>query len=291
MSLDLPPIMLLRAFDAAGRHRSFKRAAEVLHVTPSTISHQITELEAHLGVSLFVRERRGVALTPEGSALLQEVAPAFERLRAATTAIRRGGQPTAVRISANPFFAAEILVPQIAAFDAAFPGISIHVSATETLEDPRDGRVDFCVRMGAAPAPGLDRHELYAVSIAPVVGAQISSLAPPRIDFPFHGNSAWQQWSARVAQELDPNTPVRQFSSYDAALRAAAQGLGVTLAMLPVVQPWLDQGLLQRVVGAPEMSIGPLELLSRPLTPSASTLRAVRDWLIAAFRAAAQSAC
>lgn len=131
----------------------------------------------------------------------------------------------------------------------------------------------------------------YAVSIAPVVGAQISSLAPPRIDFPFHGNSAWQQWSARVAQELDPNTPVRQFSSYDAALRAAAQGLGVTLAMLPVVQPWLDQGLLQRVVGAPEMSIGPLELLSRPLTPSASTLRAVRDWLIAAFRAAAQSAC
>lgn len=287
MAHDLPPVVLLRAFDAAGRHLSFKRAAEALHVTPSTISHQIADLETQLGVALFVRARSGLQLTAEGGALLAEVAAAFERLRAATARLRSGGQPSVVRISANPFFAAEMIVPQIAAFDARFPGVAIHVSATEALEDPRDGAVDFCVRLGATDIPGLERWPLYPVTIAPVTAARAPEASPARIDFPFHSSSAWQQWSSRVGVALDASASTRQFNSYAAAMRATAQGLGVSLGMFPVVQPWLRSGQLLRVPGQPELALGTLELLARPFTPSETTLRGVRDWLVQTLREAA----
>ena len=280
--MELPPIILLRAFDAAGRHGSFRRAAEFLNVTPSTISHQIADLEQWLGVQLFVRAARGLQLTNEGTLLLQDVAPAFERLRSATARLRSGGQPTTLRVSANPFFATEILLPLMADFDAAFPHLALHVSATETLEDPRDGAVDFCVRTRAADAPGLERVALFALEVAAVA----TTTAPlPRIDYPFQGHSVWSIWQQRGGPPLSGNGAVRHFSNFDAAQRAAARGLGVTLTLLPIAQPWLRANGL-RIVDPFRVEFGMLELVSRELTPQQRTLRDVRDWLVAAFRAA-----
>lgn len=287
MSNDLPPVVLLRAFDAAGRHLSFTRAASALHVTPSTISHQIADLEAWLGVQLFVRSPRGLGLTAEGADLLDDVAGAFERLRAASARLRLRGQPVTVRVSANPFFASEVLIPLIPGFDAAFPGHVLHVHATEALEDPRDRSVDFCVRFGAVDEPGLERATLYEVAVAPVRGAGSTTEGAPRIDFPFRGASAWRQWAERSGSVLDPGPGVRQFNTFQAAMRAVAQDLGVGLGLLPVIQRWIDGGLLRRVEGLPAVGLGPIDLVHRPLAPSEATLRAVRDWLVAAFRGAA----
>jgi LysR family transcriptional regulator, glycine cleavage system transcriptional activator len=287
MADDLPPLVLLRAFDAAGRHFSFARAAESLHLTPSTISHQIADLERHLGASLFVRGPRGLTLTATGAELLADVAAAFERLRAAGARLRRRGQPSTIRISANPFFAAEVLIPLIEAFDRAFPGQSLHVQATEALEDPRDLGVDFCVRSGALDVPGLERHPLYAVEIAPVTGGRGRTAARACIDFPFKGESAWRRWEQLGGGRRPAGGPVRRFSSYHAAMRAAAEGLGTTLGMLPVVQPWLRSGRLRRVPRQPAVPLGTLDLVCRPFTPTERTLRRMRDWLIEAFKAAA----
>lgn len=287
MADDLPPLVLLRAFDAAGRHLSFARAAHALHVTPSTISHQIADLERHLGTALFVRGPRGLALTASGADLLSDVAAAFERLRAAGARLRRRGQPAMIRISANPFFAAEVLIPLIGAFDAAFPGQSLHVQATEALEDPRDLGVDFCVRSGATDVAGLERHPLYAVEIAPVAGGRGRAASRGCIDFPFKGDSAWRRWEQLGGGKRPTTGPTRQFSSYHAAMRAASEGLGTTLGMLPVVQPWLRSGRLRRVPRQPAVPLGTLDLVCRPFTPSERTLRRMRAWLVEAFRAAA----
>ncbi len=282
--MDLPPVALLRAFDAAGRHGSFKMAAAFLNVTPSTISHQIADLELYLGVSLFHRQPRGLALTAEGAALLVDVADAFERLRTASARLRQRGQPLAVRVSANPFFAAEILIPLIESFDATFPGMSIHVSATEQLEDPRDGAIDFCIRLGVSDWPGLEAQTLYPVFAAPVIAANHAAALPARIDFAYHGESAWQVWSRRGGAAVNTSSGARVFNSYNAAMRAVMEGLGVSLAKLPVIQPWFDQGRARRYGECAPVSLGNLYLLSRPLTPTQTRLREVRDWLVTQFR-------
>ncbi|MCB1641092.1 MAG: LysR family transcriptional regulator [Xanthomonadales bacterium] len=282
---DLPPVAWLRAFDAAGRHGSFRAAAEFLNVTPSTISHQIADLERHLGVQLFERSARAVRLTQTGAELLADVAAAFSRLREATGRIRQRGQPVGVRISANPFLTAEVLVPLIAAFDQQFPDQRIQISATEVMEDPRDGRVDFCIRFGEGDWPGLERLPLYPVCAIPVSAPDLADL-PARIDYPFRGQSAWQAWVARGGPVLPSSSVVRWFSDFAAAIRAAVQGVGITLAVWPVVQPLLRAGRLRRVDAA-EVPLGQLYLLSRPLTPQQHQLRSVRDWLTQVLRDAA----
>jgi LysR family transcriptional regulator, glycine cleavage system transcriptional activator len=285
--MELPPVTLLRAFDAAGRHGSFKLAAQLLHVTPSTISHQIADLEHYLGVALFHRQARGLKLTAEGAALLTDVSEAFERLRAATARLRVQGQPVSIRISANPFFAAEVLIPLIESFDAAFPGVSIHVSATEQLEDPRDGAVDFCVRFGSGDWPGLESHCLYPVFAVPLISTSVDTQDPARIDFNYSGSSAWQIWAQRGGEAIKTGTATRVFNSYGAAMRAVSQGLGVSIAMMPVSQPWIDQGRVQRYGNHPSVALGNLYLVCRPLTPAQTRLRDIRDWLISQFRKSA----
>ena len=279
---EMPPIVLLRAFDAAGRHGSFKQAAVYLHVTPSTISHQIADLESHLGVQLFQRLPRGLRLTAEGSALLEDVSAAFVRLRDATARLRGRGQPMLVRISANPFVASEILVPLIESFEQAFPGRSLQVSATEALEDPRDGAIDFCVRFGDGAWPGLDIHRLYPLSAVPVVATSVTDHAPACVDYPFRDISAWDGWRLRGGSSVGMGRQVRSFNSYGAAMRAVELGLGVSLALWPVVQPWISGGRV-RLHSDASLPLGDLWLLSRPLSPSQATLLGVRDWLIQAL--------
>jgi len=278
--MELPPVTLLRAFDAAGRHGSFKAAAEFLSVTPSTISHQIADLEQYLGVSLFHRLSRGLQLTPEGAALLTDVADAFERLRAATARLRVQGQPASIRISANPFFASEILIPLIEPFDTAFQGVAIHISATEQLEDPRDGAIDFCIRFGASEWPGLDARLLYPVFALPMIGTNADANNPARIDFNYSGSSAWRIWAQRGGEAVITSSTTRMFSSYSAAMRAMAQGLGVSIAMMPVTQPWVDQGHIRAYGKHRPVALGNLYLISRPLTPAQTRLRDIREWLI-----------
>lgn len=279
---DLPPLALLRAFDAAGRHLSFKAAASSLHVSASTISHQVADLEQYLGVQLFQRQTRGLSLTGEGVALLAEVSVAFSQLRAATTRLRTRGQPMVIRISANPFLASEILMPLIEAFELAFEGRSVHLSATEALEDPRDGGVDFCIRFGDGIWPGLERVALYPVSAVPVIAPSVRGL-PALVDYPFRGQSAWKMWELRGGAVIPGNGIVRSFSSFQAAMAATAQGLGVSLAVWPVVQRWIGDGRLV-LHDQSSVPLGHLDLLCRPLSPAQSTLRSVRDWLVAALR-------
>jgi LysR family transcriptional regulator, glycine cleavage system transcriptional activator len=285
--MDLPPVILLRAFDAAGRHGSFKKAADFLSVTPSTISHQIADLESYMGVALFHRQSKGITLTAEGATLLTDVADAFERLRAATARLRVQGQPVSVRISANPFFASEILIPLIESFDEIFHGVTIHISATEQLEDPRDGAIDFCVRFGPTEWTGLECHLLYPVFAAPLIGINGDMKNPSRIDYKYADSSAWAIWSQRGGHAIHTSSVHRMFNSYSPAMRAMSQGLGVSIGMMPVTQPWIDQGHVKPYGNHQWIPLGNLYLISRPITSAQTRLIAIRDWLVLQFRKSA----
>lgn len=279
--MDILPLHSLRAFDAAGRHGSFKVAANLLHVTPSAISHQIADLERYLGVRLFERRAGKVRLTASGEQLLADIAAPFEQLRAASARLRIAGQPSTVRLSANPFFADEVLTPALAAFAQQFPALTVHIESTEELRDPRDGRIDFCIRFAGSQEPGLASELLYPVEAMIVAAGEVSAL----IDCPFHGASAWSHWRQRGGRV--PNVPrILHFSSYNAALRAAARGLGATIALAPTIQPWLSARHIE-ACDDQRLSMGAMHFLHRPIAPSQRVLAAVRQWWVAAIQRAA----
>lgn len=279
----LPPLMLLRAFDAAGRLGSFRAAAEALHVTASAISHQISDLEAYLGVQLFRRQSRGIGLTAAGQRYLGAVADAFQQLRLATLDLKTPDLPSTVRISCSPFFCSEFLLAAMDDFDAQFPGLDMEVSVTESLENPSDGQADFAIRFGQGHWPQAEVMVLAVMQACPVMAPGKDAAALARIDFRFNGQSAWAAWQARGLPLLGSDGSARRFSNFDAAVRAAEHGLGLSLGLLPLINGWLESGRLICVPGYPPAPVGNLCLLSRPLDASQPGLRAVRDWLFARF--------
>src|SRR5690606_13153732 len=123
----LPPLTALRYFEAAARHLSFTKAAAELNVTHSAISHQVKALEDWLGVRLFRRLNRALALTEAGQVYRVPVREAFERLAAGTRAVQARGGSGPLTVSTMPSFAAKWLVPRLRSFREAWPDIDVRL--------------------------------------------------------------------------------------------------------------------------------------------------------------------
>ena len=131
----LPPLNALRAFEAAGRHLSFTKAAEELHVTPAAVSHQVKALEQYLGVPLFRRLTRALLLTDAGQAALPLLHDGFDRLEEAVERMRAHETGGEIKVSAAPTFAAKWLVPRLGRFRAVHPDIDVRIDANMRVVD------------------------------------------------------------------------------------------------------------------------------------------------------------
>lgn len=127
----LPPLNALRAFEAAARQLNFRLAADELGVTQGAVAQHVRALEADLGLKLFVRQARGLALTDHGRSYATQLRRAFDLIRDATTAMRGG--PSRLTISVTPTFAAKWLITRLPAFTAEHPQIELSILATENL--------------------------------------------------------------------------------------------------------------------------------------------------------------
>src|SRR5690606_27259335 len=133
----LPSLNGLRAFEAAGRHLSFSKAAEELHVTPAAISQQIKALEEQLGIKLFRRLNRALELTDHGSLLLPGVSAGFEQIAGAVYRVRAAGERNSVNVETSPGFASKWLLPRLEGFKARHRDIEVRISASMELVDLR----------------------------------------------------------------------------------------------------------------------------------------------------------
>src|SRR6266436_4147756 len=142
---------------SVARHRSFRRAAAELGVTPSAISQAVRTLEARVGVALFARTTRSVGLTEAGQRFLERAAPAFDELVAAAEAARDLGQsPTGLlRLAAPRAVVPLILEPAIASFCQAYPEIELEIAASDEMVDLAAGRFDAGIRLGQFIAPDM----------------------------------------------------------------------------------------------------------------------------------------
>src|SRR6188768_3853689 len=129
MAAPLPPLSSLRAFEAAARLMSFRKAAEELSVTPAAISHQLKTLEDYLGVRLFRRANRRVELTAPARAALPYLHEGFKSLAEGVERLRRAEQNNLLTVSAAPSFAAKWLMPRLHTFVTRYPQIDVRLLA------------------------------------------------------------------------------------------------------------------------------------------------------------------
>jgi LysR family glycine cleavage system transcriptional activator len=296
MTRRLPSLNALRAFEAAGRHLSFTRAAEELHVTPAAISHQVKALEAHLGVQLFRRLNRALLLTDAGQLCLPGVGEGFDRLAAAMAGLEERDARGALTVSVSPSFASKWLVPRLERFTTAYPEIDVRVSASMALVDFQREDVDLAIRYGRGKYPGLRVDPLLQDSIAPMCSPRLRDGARPirvlgdlRRHTLLHDDSMsfddaapdWRMWLAAAGVEgVDTDRGMR-FSQFDLAIQAAIDGAGVVLGFRSLVADDLAAG---RLVIPFDLSL-PLSFAYYVVAPEATADRpkvaAFRDWLLA----------
>ncbi len=292
MADRLPPLNSLRLFEAAGRHLSFKQAAAELHLTPSAVSHGIQGLEAWLGVPLFARANRSLALTAAGAAYLPTVRAALAALAEGAAAMPGRRPAVRLRISVAPTFGLRWLIPNLPAFSAAHPAIEVMVDTDHRAVDiPRDG-VDLAIRMGEGGWPGVEadclvREALVPVA-APAVAAGIRShrdlAAVPRL----HVSSVredWQSWSALAGTDPGGSDRGPRFDTIHMALEAAAQGLGVAIGRLPLVAGDIAAGRLAPVLGPPRTCRTGYWLVTARDGPARPEIRAFGAWIRGALTA------
>lgn len=260
----LPPLNALRNFEAVARLGSFAAAATDLHVTHWAVGKQIRLLEDWFGVPLFERQARGVALTDEGAALLHDVSNAFDRLAAGATRLRHDESARRVsgivRVNVLASFALCWLLPRVADFQSRYPDIDLRISTTSRKLRYIGGAFDIGVRTGHEEGAGIVSrplmadHRIPACSPALLQRSPIHSVADLRHHTLLHSAStrtAWSYWLREAgAADLRANRHVEYDHAY-MQLAAAVEGLGVTLASLPLIERDIAAGRLVCPIAAP----------------------------------------
>jgi len=283
----LPSLNALRVFEAAARRLSFRRAAEELALTPTAVSHQIRLLEDRLGLPLFTRQARRVALTEAGQRLYPVLRDSFDSIGQTLAALRAPSPRLAVTVSATRGFAAQWLLPRLPAFADAHPDIDLHLHASDAPVDLLAGQVDLALRYGRTPPPGLHADHLLACRFAPVCSPRLDLHDParlssfPRLRFEWRQRDRatpdWPLWF-RKAGVAAGDAPERMFSDESHAIVAAISGQGVLLANLALVAGELRDGTLVQPFG-PVLEGHPIRVLWPPRHAGNDAVARVRAWL------------
>jgi DNA-binding transcriptional LysR family regulator len=268
MAHKLPPLSALRVFEAAGRRGGFTAAAAELGVTPSAVSHGVRALEDALGVPLFHRDQRGMRLTPAGETLLHEASRAFEGLSRCVEALTGSRAARGLTGSVAPTFATRWLLPRLPDLRRRHPSLDLAISTEREHVELGDGRFDFAIRMAGAPVGPAEWHRLAPVGLVPVAAADCRlplSEALARLPA-IHVTAAGEDWASWAAlRGLNPPDPSRglRFDTIGLALDAAAAGLGLALARLPVCAGDIAAGHV-RALDAPVEGGTAYWLVTRP---------------------------
>jgi LysR family transcriptional regulator, glycine cleavage system transcriptional activator len=287
---SIPPLAALLAFERASSRLSFRLAARDLALSPSAISHQIRGLETLFGVKLFQRGTRSVQLTRDGQEYLEAVTPALKLLNDASRELmfKRREHKDELRISATPFFTSVVLMPALADFRRRHPELTLRIEATHQYADFADRSIDAAIRYGREHSAGLRFDPLVKVRGLPVCAPSLvrSGLRKPkdlaRCTLIHLGAQpkAWPSWLAAIGlPDLAPEGNL-WFDTVPAMLEAAEHGLGVTLAMAPLIK--VRPGFGKTLVAPFDLEAGSQEtlyLVSRAEQAKDARIAALRRWM------------
>ena len=240
-STGVPPLEWLRVFEAAARLGNFTAAAQELNLTQAAVSQRIRNLEARLGVALFVRLPRGVELTTEGEAYAPHVRASFLALERSTTDLF--SRPRRQISVAAPASAIELwMIPRLSRLQESMPDLQVSFLTVNRLGDYAAADADLEVRFGDGQWSEKVGQKLYDEVLAPIVAPDLlrtsksdwRSLPQIAVSGPRDG---WLEWAAR-AKVAPPRSPGYRFDSFIQALAAAKTGTGVLLGSLNLISDW-----------------------------------------------------
>jgi LysR family glycine cleavage system transcriptional activator len=294
MNGHLPPLGALRAFEAAARLMSFSKAADELKVTPAAISHQIQALERDLGVRLFRRRNRAVALTASARVLLPGLSEAFGQIRAALGRLRAHNDSGTLNVTASPSFAAKWLVLRLHRFQEGSPDIDVRLAATDEVVDLTNSDFDLGIRYGAGRYPGLEVELLLRNEVFPACSPHLVASGPPlrtpedlRHHALIHDQAVerdplvptWSMWLKAAGVRGVPAAPGLSFSAGHLALDAAIAGHGVVLALSTIAAADLAAGRLVRLFSLALPDPFAYYIATAPGALDRPKVKLFRDWL------------
>ncbi|MEI2299097.1 LysR substrate-binding domain-containing protein [Ensifer sp. MJa1] len=246
----LPPLGMLRAFEAAARLQSFSRAADELHVTHAAVSHQIRLLEDWFGRPLFVREKRGVRLAAEAEGLAATLRSAFERI-AVETELLRLNTKAQVSVACIPSIATRWLIPALGEFLRLHPEIDVKVVYAMAEQQLRETGCDVLITLGADRSDGTRSDRLFSRINRPVASPRYLERAgdlrtPQAIASAdlLHDEttSRWRDWFARAGQASGQALRGPVFQDFNLLATAAIAGHGVALCPIEVFRREIESG-------------------------------------------------
>ena len=248
----LPSLKMIGTFEAAGRLKSFKDAADELHVTPGAVSHQIRSLEQELDMKLFLREARAVNLTPEGKDLFEVVSSSLNEIGQTVKKLRELNETQHISIGSTTAVLSMWLSQKIAQFWREYGHIQIN---QEVRDRPfrRPLSLDMIVEYSTNP-PEETSNILFEDTLLPLCspefeGKNISKLEQLSKSYLIHldaKDTNWTSW-ANWFETLDYNGEIsvrHRVNNYAIALQLAQDGMGVVLGWRHLVKPLIESGSL-----------------------------------------------
>jgi len=287
----LPPLNGLKAFEAAARHLSFRIAAEELGVTQGAVAQQVRGLEAELGVKLFERLPRTLALTGEGRGYIASIRRAFEIIARATRDLRP--HPVKLTISTTPTFASKWLIPRLPDFTARHPHLDAHILATERISNFQTDGADLAVRYGRPPfGPGLAAELLFEQEIIAVCSPILlagrkmprSGAELGKFRLLHDAHNLWPEFiEADIGDKEGKQLKGTTFSQTQHAIEAAIAGQGMVLANRVFVANDLRERRLVRVFNRSLRGASDFYIVW-PRYRTAPALRLAIEWMLGAAK-------
>lgn len=282
----LPPLNSIRAFEAAGRLRSFSRAADELSVTHAAVSHQIKALEQSLGVLLFHRLGRSVQLTDQGRLYLDSISPALAAIASASRRIRAH---EVLRVNALPTITMRWIFPRLAAFRALHPHVEVEISTGLEPMSQIPANVDVVIRREPQEVMGLHKVKVVSETAFPVCSPALLDRAPLSTiaDLAHHTilhcparRTAWDDWLAAVQHTRVVPAQSLELEHLYFCLQAAIDGLGVAMGYSPLVATDLAAGRLVAPFGPLELTTPGYFLITRAERQHDPIVKTFCDWMI-----------
>ncbi len=252
---QLPPLNPLRAFEAAGRLRSIRKAADELSVTPGAVSRQVQALETHLGMPLFRRESRSAVLTAAGEQYLAAVTEHLDGIREATLKLtgERGRSREILKMRAYVTFAMKWLIPRLSSFHEANPSTEVRITTSLEAVDFEHEDVDGAIRLGDGHWPEYEVDRLVANELVPVCSPEFRRITEMKHPSDLTGRTLlhslarpddWMHWLKTAGQTGIDAYAGPKYQSSAMVYQAAIEGQGIAIAQKVLIDDDLQCGRL-----------------------------------------------